>query len=487
MENGTSILSSLTQKGSPPKNQVGFNLSPAQAEVVSAKFGEVLQNALQAGKTKLMFVGELGQDTALLGLEQKIMDLSAKTEGLLLNADPEAVEDILAQSVEQLWELIENLDIQNGTQHVLELSESLTTLALIEADTQDLADIAGLFSGAFTQPTNLLAAETLVSEIPTATGLAEVQSLVAVQGQPLVAAQGQPQTDETPLFTNVINLLRKPQSFAQDGIKPASASRAVPNVPALNGLELVTKTVVDWPQQVQQLTIETPLNRHTLENTVAGKQVLETGDTAGKANADKILLVGGNNIKAKEILTFSAQTIISNANAPAVTNEISGHILHAKTELQSVNTAVPPEPPRPARSFSQNVASQLQGKPLNEGITRIELAPRGLGNIIIELKTKETGDIQIIVKAENSAVIHALRTDRDALLSTLSNEVSTQDAIDLEFEEFSDGQFNHEDDGVNWGETVNQADLDNEDSEGLGNASSATQKSLGVDQIDILT
>lgn len=481
MENGTSILSSLTQKGSLPKSQGGFSLSPMQTEAVSVKFSEVMQNALQAGQTELTLVGESGPNTDLLGLEQQILDLSAKTEGLLLNADPEAVDDILAQSVEQLWELIGNFDIQNGTQHVLELSESLATPALIEADTQDLTDIAGLFAGVFTQPNNALAAETVVSEISTVTGLAEVQSLVV--------AQGQPPTDDAPLFANVINLLRKPQSLAQDGNKLASAPSAMPNVSALNGLELVTKTAVDWPQQVQQLTIETPLNRQTLANTGAGKLVLETGDAAEKNNADTILLAGGDNIKAKakEILTFSAQTIISNANVPAVTDEITGHILQARTELQNVNTVAPPEAPRPARSFSQNVASQLQGKTLNEGITRIELAPRGLGNIIIELKTKETGDIQIVVKAENSAVIHALRTDRDMLLSTLSNEVSTQDAIDLEFEEFTNGQFNREDEGVNWGETVNQADLDNEDSEGSANASSATQKSLGVDQIDILT
>ena len=485
MEHNTSILSSLVQTGMVIKSQAGFDPSKIQNEEGAAKFGEVMRDAMQS-------VQENGpkQVTALAGLEQQIMGLSAETENLLVNAEPEAVEGILVHAVAELWELVANFDAQNSTQFVPELSEKLVQAALVPEYLQGTTDIAELFSATFIQPTNIqpanmLVAQTLISDVPTPAGRVEMQSLVV--------AQAQPQASDASLFSNVTNLLSQSQSVAQflvqNGQKPGPASQMIANTSVLAGTELIPKVVSDWPQQIQQFAIETPLKNPALENSVAEQLTVELSSAASKIGTDSIQLSRGGAIKAKvkDRLVFSAQSIVSNPNAPVIAGEISSQLLQTRTELQNVNTAVLVEHTRPARSFSQNVASQILGRPLNEGITRIELAPRGLGNVVIELRVKETGDTQIIVKAENPAVLHALRTDREMLLSVLSSGVSAQDGVDLEFEEFSQGQFDRDKDGVNLGEELAQLKLENEDDENSVNPTSTVKPLLGAGQLDILT
>lgn len=453
------------------KSNAGLDPVKAQNQEGTIKFGEAVRDALLS-----VHEGKADQDTALVGLERQIVELSAKTENLLVDADPEAVEAILSQAVAQLWESIGSFDAQNGTQLVSELSENLTEATLAPADIQGTTDIAKLFPATFIQPANSLFAQTVVSEIPTPAGRVEMQSLVF--------AQTQPQADDAPLFAYVTNLLLQSQSPMQNGQKPGPTAQVITNASVIEGIELRPKATSDWPQQIQQFAVETPL-----DNNVARQLITSLADTTDKTGAVAMQLSGGEAIKAKvkELLAISAQTNVSNANTPISSDENPSQLLQTRTELQSMNAPVLPEHTRPARSFSQNIASQIQGRTINEGITRIELSPRGLGNVIIELQTKETGDIQIVVKAENPAVLHALRTDREMLLSILSNEVSAQDGVDLEFEEFSDGQFKHHEDGVNGGEGPAQSELENEDTEDLIDPASAKQQLLGAGQLNILT
>lgn len=477
MEQNTSILSSLVQGDPLSKKPSGGSL--LQSEEASAKFAEIMGNALQATQTQLVREVPSEQNTALYGLEQQIAELSAETEGLLVDADPALVDDILADAVTQLWGLIENFDIQNKTQYVSEIS---THLAEAVSDTPATPNAAQLLSAAFTQPTNILAADTVVmSNAPTETGRETMQSLVFVQPQAPVK--------DASLFANVSNLLQTLQPSAQNAQSLNASPQAVPNMPALDSTELMPKAVSDWAQNIQQLTVETPLKGSTLESTVAGQVVTELSGANNVVNANTLQQSTQGNVKAKvkELLTASAQSITSNANTPVSTEDILNLLPQTKTELQNASITALPEQARPAKSFSQNVASQLQGKLSSEGITRIELAPRGLGNILIELQTKETGELQIIVKAENPAVLHALRTDRDALLSALPNDISAQDGIDLEFEEFNEGQFNRDKDTLNQMDQVAQSEIENEDVEDTSNPTSITRQVLGAGRLDILT
>lgn len=91
----------------------------------------------------------------------------------------------------------------------------------------------------------------------------------------------------------------------------------------------------------------------------------------------------------------------------------------------------------PASGFARNLAQQIRSATLTEGTTRIALAPRGLGEIEIDMGPDEAGHLRIILRAENPAVLQALRGDRDGLLLALSQGGADVRDADLGFEDFS--------------------------------------------------
>ena len=70
------------------------------------------------------------------------------------------------------------------------------------------------------------------------------------------------------------------------------------------------------------------------------------------------------------------------------------------------------------------------------------------------------------------------------MLSVLSSNSTTQEGIDLAFEEFSQGQFNHAKDELDLGLDTAHIELEDEDTT---NSTSVTQGSTRVGQLDILT
>jgi flagellar hook-length control protein FliK len=90
----------------------------------------------------------------------------------------------------------------------------------------------------------------------------------------------------------------------------------------------------------------------------------------------------------------------------------------------------------PASGFARNLAQQIRTATFVDGHTRISLAPRGLGEIEIDMRPDEAGKLRIILRAENPAVLHALRGDRDGLLLTLTESGADVRDADLSFEDF---------------------------------------------------
>lgn len=102
--------------------------------------------------------------------------------------------------------------------------------------------------------------------------------------------------------------------------------------------------------------------------------------------------------------------------------------------------ARPSEPLPPASGFARNLAQQIRHAKFTDGHTRITLAPRGLGEIEIDMRPDEAGKLRIVLRAENPAVLHALRGDRDGLLLTLTESGTDVRDADLSFEDFSHRQ-----------------------------------------------
>ncbi|MFD1342044.1 flagellar hook-length control protein FliK [Litorisediminicola beolgyonensis] len=87
--------------------------------------------------------------------------------------------------------------------------------------------------------------------------------------------------------------------------------------------------------------------------------------------------------------------------------------------------------------LAASVSDQIGRTRISEGRTVIELAPRGLGSIEIDLKTDETGQLRVVLRAENPAVLAALRSDRALLMSVLGDSQPGLGDAALDFEEFN--------------------------------------------------
>ncbi|PJE34234.1 hypothetical protein CVM52_23305, partial [Pseudooceanicola lipolyticus] len=87
-------------------------------------------------------------------------------------------------------------------------------------------------------------------------------------------------------------------------------------------------------------------------------------------------------------------------------------------------------------SFAANLAAQVKGVQLTEGTTRVELAPRGLGGLEIDVATDDQGGLKVIIRAENPSVLQALREGREALLAVLRDSGAEVQDSALGFENF---------------------------------------------------
>ncbi|APX89217.1 hypothetical protein BV394_05385 [Brevirhabdus pacifica] len=90
-----------------------------------------------------------------------------------------------------------------------------------------------------------------------------------------------------------------------------------------------------------------------------------------------------------------------------------------------------------ASGFARNLIGQIRKSSFAEGRTRIELAPRGLGDIEIDMQSTDNGRMRIVLRAENPLVLQALRDDRQMLMNMLDDSGLSLDGAGLDFETFS--------------------------------------------------
>jgi len=111
--------------------------------------------------------------------------------------------------------------------------------------------------------------------------------------------------------------------------------------------------------------------------------------------------------------------------------------------LKGVNHASPAGVGSPSNNaahaarFSQVVARQIQSTTLTGKRTVIQLTPVGLGKLEVDLRTDDDGTLQVVLRADNRSVLHALRTDKDAVQQSLSQVIADGRSANLEFQDFS--------------------------------------------------
>lgn len=124
--------------------------------------------------------------------------------------------------------------------------------------------------------------------------------------------------------------------------------------------------------------------------------------------------------------------------------------LRAPLPVQDVLSSRTPEPPAPAipakaaptpapSGFAASLANQVKGVQVSEGTTRIDLHPRGLGALEIDLAQSDTG-LKVTVRAENATVLAALRDNRDVLAAVLRDANVAVHGQSLGFESFGHGR-----------------------------------------------
>jgi hypothetical protein len=143
-------------------------------------------------------------------------------------------------------------------------------------------------------------------------------------------------------------------------------------------------------------------------------------------------------------------------------------------------------------AFARHLATQVSGARISEGSTRIELTPRGLGDIEIAMRHDEAGKLRVVLKADNPAVLTAFRQDRDLLLGALressGGEIAGSD-VDLSFESFAGHQSRQRSDQDEWrSAVVGDRTPATEAPPPVGSfASSETTHSSGHEGLDIIT
>jgi hypothetical protein len=101
-----------------------------------------------------------------------------------------------------------------------------------------------------------------------------------------------------------------------------------------------------------------------------------------------------------------------------------------KTVLaQEANPKVAPKP------FTEALMAQVKSVEVREGQTTVNLVPRGLGNIEVEIISEKDVASRVVVRVENPAVLQSLRDDRNLL----AQAIGVSDSSIFDFQEQSAG------------------------------------------------
>ena len=104
---------------------------------------------------------------------------------------------------------------------------------------------------------------------------------------------------------------------------------------------------------------------------------------------------------------------------PALVSEAVAHAVPEARGASPDATTTRSAPAAPiAADLNATVRSQIANVSLSEGRTRVELTPRGLGDIEIDLR-QEGGQLRVVLRVENPAVLAVLRQDRDGIVAML--------------------------------------------------------------------
>lgn len=321
--------------------------------------------------------GKAPADPAKQPADAALSDFSAELNALLSSFTEGPDAPDLAKMMSAFVGLLQQYDAATGGDATALLAESLAAL--------DSAGLAALNVSA-SEPTVLFASLAALADIPLAdrAGLLVPSQKVPQQVWPQVTAR-----ESVPLAKPFTSLKGKDGA---DSVERPSLAQPLAGVASV-------KTTPQQPSGASQGRVD-----------VRAVVMTALAPTAAGAEADAVAL------------------------PPA-----TGDTRAAATAAPDIARPAEASPP-PATGFARNLAQQIRHAKFTDGHTRVTLAPRGLGEIEIDMRPDEAGKLRIVLRAENPAVLHALRGDRDGLLMTLTESGADVRDADLSFEDFSHRQ-----------------------------------------------
>ncbi|WP_370228525.1 flagellar hook-length control protein FliK [Cognatishimia sp.] len=241
------------------------------------------------------------------------------------------------------------------------------------------------------------------------------------------------------------------------------------------------RDIVSQQSVMPQRTMVSRLNSAHLQ----GVHSIETRPTPALSLISEIDGIALPDVQAKETLTLTpvASAVVRTLATAAIQTQKSAAqaidfeasetplALTSRTEPAQFDQIEQPQAPQPrpenqiSTKFANVLVNQVRQVDIQEGTTRIELSPRGLGSIEVEMRTNSDGSLAIVVRAENDAVLSALREERDLLAAIIGDSANGS----LDFQEYSEGQ-NREQGDLN-GSNGQGADAEDETVEANASAS----------------
>jgi hypothetical protein len=269
-------------------------------------------------------------------------------------------------------------------------------------------------------------------------GLQPVQPSVSANNAPAAIRQVtpiQPATGQMPAVTAAATATARdmpdvvappmPVQMAETAAKPAvistqiSAFQAVAAQHALNKPNVSTTTAQTSTEAAEG---QTPLGAQrgtALADASTKPAFLGAAETGTPAAFTPIAELNGN------LETLPAQR--SDA-APLQALDMTAT---AKATAPQEATA-PKAPPKP---FAEALISQVKSVEVAEGRTTVNLHPRGLGAIEVEIVTDKDAATKVVLRIENPAVLQSLRAERDLL----AQAIGVSDSSQFEFHEHQAG------------------------------------------------
>lgn len=228
------------------------------------------------------------------------------------------------------------------------------------------------------------------------------------------------------------------QDLAQPGpTAPRLHGQTSSAMPELTTLSGQTAHLTAVPQSVLPKPVNTLKDAPLTAATLSNGDTMERPVVTTEAGSKPTFLIGQDK-QVNATPTPIANGLLRQPSAepeqitPSSTQATTGVIPQGATEAAATETSVKV----PVKPFTEAVMAQIKSVEATQGRTTVNLIPRGLGNIEIEVLSDKDGAARVVVRVENPVVLQALRDDRQVL----AQAIGVSDSGIFDFQEHSAGE-----------------------------------------------